>query len=38
LLESILKTAGLVERLGAVLRPSEVPSAHTSASRRKKAS
>jgi transcriptional regulator with XRE-family HTH domain len=38
LLESILKTPGLVERLGAVLQPSEVPSAHTSASRRKKAS
>ena len=38
LLDSILKTPTLVERLGAVLKPSEGPSAPTAKARRKKAS
>jgi transcriptional regulator with XRE-family HTH domain len=38
LLESILKTPALVERLGAVLKPSAAPPAHSVKTRRKKAS
>jgi len=38
LLESILRTPALVERLGAVLKPSEAPTERPAASRRRKAS
>ena len=38
LLESILRTPALVERLGAVLKPSEAPPERPAASRRRKAS